>query len=282
MQHAANTAQAEAWNGYEGTHWAAHQDRWNAVNAGFDTPLLTAAAIRAGEHVLDVGCGAGATTRLAARATGPTGRALGLDLSGPMLERARELAALEGLDHASFVHGDAQVHPLPEGAFDVAISRFGVMFFADPAAAFAHIAYTLRPGGRVAFLSAADPAGNEWLTALTGLSDILPVGGFGSPGGPGMFSLADPATATAHLTGAGLTDVRAEHVEAYGTWGADAADAADFLLDSGPGRHLLAQVDPPTRTTARHRLTAALTRHHSPGTPLRLRSTAWLLTATRR
>ncbi|UQX04422.1 methyltransferase domain-containing protein [Streptomyces sp. RerS4] len=274
----ANTGQAQAWNGYEGAHWAAHHDRWNAVNAGFDGLLFEAAAIRPAEHVLDIGCGAGATTRLAARAAGG-GRAVGLDLSGPMLEQARAVAAREGVANASFVHGDAQVHPLPRAAFDVAISRFGVMFFADPAAAFAHIASALRPGGRVAFLCTAAPEENQWLTELAALGDILPIGGFGAPGGPGMFSLADAEVATGLLRSAGLRDVRAEHVEAYGTWGRDARDAADFLLDSGPGRHLLGQVDPATRTLARQRLTRAFRPYESDGA-VRLRSTGRLLTAT--
>ncbi|GLF99182.1 class I SAM-dependent methyltransferase [Streptomyces yaizuensis] len=288
----ANTDQAAAWNGYEGTHWAAHQERWNAVNAGFDRPLLDAAAITPGERVLDIGCGGGATTRLAARAAG-AGHALGLDLSGPVLEHARTRARREAVANIAFEQGDAQVHPLPPAAFDIAISRFGIMFFADPVAAFANIARALRPGGRVAFLSAAEPEGNEWLQALVSLRDILPVGGFGAPGGPGMFALADAATATALLTEAGFRDARAEHVRAYGTWGRDAGDAADFLLDSGPGRHLLAQVGPEAATEARARLTAYLGTYGTAGTAgsaesgsgggggLRLRSTGWLLTATR-
>ncbi|MEU8779125.1 methyltransferase domain-containing protein [Streptomyces sp. NPDC048606] len=278
------TVQARAWNGYEGSHWAAHHDRWNAVNSGFDRPLLDAAAIRPAERVLDIGCGAGATTRLAARAAGARtgegageGHALGLDLSGPMVERARAVAAREGVTNASFVHGDAQVHPLPRAAFDVAISRFGVMFFADPAAAFAHIASALRPGGRVAFLCTAAPLENQWLTALHELADILPIGGFGAPGGPGMFSLADADAATELLRGAGLRDVRAAHVEAYGIWGRDARDAADFLLDSGPGRHLLDQVDPDTRALARRRLTRAFRPYERAGA-VRLRGTGRILT----
>ncbi|KPI06619.1 hypothetical protein OV450_3731 [Actinobacteria bacterium OV450] len=279
MQQTANTAQVKAWNGYEGAHWAAHHERWNAVNAGFNEPLLTAASIRPGEHVLDVGCGAGATTRLAARAA-EQGHATGLDLSSPMLEQARTVAAEEGLTNISFTHGDAQVHDLPRAAFDVAMSRFGVMFFSDPVAAFANIASALRPGGRIAFLSAAEPEGNDWLTALTALKDILPIGGFGAPGGPGMFSLADPDTATGLLRTAGLQNVRAEHVQAYGTWGRTAQEAAHFLLDSGPGRHLLNAVDPATQALLRRRLTEDLGAHVADGA-VRLRSTGWLLTATR-
>ncbi|MER5772667.1 class I SAM-dependent methyltransferase [Streptomyces sp. NPDC001985] len=274
----ANTAQEEAWNGYEGAHWAARQDRWSAVNSGFDRPLLDAAAIADGERVLDIGCGGGGTTRLAARAAG-RGHALGLDLSGPVLERARSLAAGEGTGNISFVRGDAQVHPFEPGSFDVAISRFGVMFFEDPVAAFTNIAGALRPGGRIALLCAAEPEGNEWLTALGSLGDLLPLRGFGAPGGPGMFSLADAGTATSLLAGAGFRDVRAGHVRAQGTWGRDARDAARFLLDSGPGRHLLSQAGPGTRDAALERLTARL-RPHESADGLRLAGTGWMLTAT--
>ncbi|MCX5149116.1 methyltransferase domain-containing protein [Streptomyces sp. NBC_00320] len=278
MQQTANTAQAQSWNGYEGTHWAAHHDRWNVVNAGFNEPLMATASIRPGEHVLDIGCGAGATTRLAARAA-EQGYAAGLDLSGPMLEQARTVAAEEGITNISFTRGDAQVHDLPRATFDVAMSRFGIMFFSDPVAAFANIASALRPGGRIAFLSAAEPEGNEWLTALTGLKDILPIGGFGAPGGPGMFSLADPDTATGLFRAAGLRNVRAEHIQAHGTWGRTAQEAADFLLDSGPGRHLLSSVDPAARARARRRLIEDLGAHETGGA-VRLRSTGWLLTAS--
>ncbi len=197
-----------------------------------------------------------------------------------MLERARATAAREGIANVSFEHGDAQVHRFAAGAFDVAVSRFGVMFFADPAAAFANIATALRPGGCIAFLCAAEPEGNEWLTALAALGDVLPMGGFGAAGGPGMFSLADPGTATTALTGAGFQDVRAEHVQAYGSWGRDAEEAAAFLLDSGPARHLMDRAAPGDRARARIRLTQTL-RAHEADDRVRLRSTAWLLTATR-
>ncbi|AQT70742.1 class I SAM-dependent methyltransferase [Streptomyces sp. fd1-xmd] len=279
MGHFANTAQAEAWNGYEGAQWARSQERWDAVNDGFNQPLLDAAAVLDRDTVLDVGCGAGRTTRLAARRAA-RGRALGLDLSGPMLGRARESAVREGVENVAFVQGDAQVHPLDAEAFDAVISRYGMTFFTDPVAAFTNLHRALRPGGRLAFICAAEAEANEWLAALASLGDVLPLGGFGKAGGPGMFSLTDPGRIRALVTAGGFSGVEVQRVEAVGKWGADAADAAAFLLDSGPGRHLLDQVTAPEQDAARQALTAALRRHEADG-GVWLRSSSWLVTAVR-
>ncbi|UFQ19954.1 MULTISPECIES: class I SAM-dependent methyltransferase [Streptomyces] len=275
----ANTMQAEAWNGYEGAQWARSQKRWDAVNDGFNQLLLDAAAISGTDTVLDVGCGAGRTTRLAA-GRAARGRALGLDLSAPMLERARESAVREGVSNVAFVQGDAQVHPLDAEAFDAVISRYGMTFFGDPVAAFANLHRALRPSGRLAFICAAEAEANEWLTALASLKGILPLGGFGKPGGPGMFSLTDPGRIRDLLAASGFDGVNVQRVEAAGKWGADPADAAAFLLNSGPGRHLLDQVTPPAQETVRQQLTAALQRHEADG-GVWLRSSSWLVTAER-
>ncbi|MFB7172267.1 class I SAM-dependent methyltransferase [Streptomyces sp. NPDC056254] len=274
----ANTAQAEAWNGYEGEQWARSQERWDAVNDGFNQPLLDAAAISVTDHVLDVGCGAGRSTRLAAQRAA-RGRALGLDLSGPMLERARDSAEREGVGNVSFVQGDAQVHAFDSEGFDAVISRYGMTFFADPVAAFANLHRALRPGGRLAFVCAAEAEANEWLEALASLEGILPLCGFGKPGGPGMFSLTDPDRIHTLVTAGGFTGVDVQRIEVPGNWGADAADAAAFLLDSGPGRHLLSQVTPPQQAEARQALTETLHRHEADGA-VWLRSSSWLVTAT--
>ncbi|MFD3919107.1 class I SAM-dependent methyltransferase [Streptomyces sp. NPDC058595] len=276
----ANTAQAEAWNGYEGEQWARSQERWDAVNDGFNQPLMETAAISETDSVLDVGCGAGRTTRLAAQRA-DRGQALGLDLSGPMLEKARDSARREGVGNVSFVQGDAQVHPFEAARFDRAISRYGMTFFTDPVAAFTNLHRALRPGGRLAFVCAAEAETNEWLEALASLKGILPLGGFGKGGGPGMFSLTDPDRIRALLAAGGFTGVDAQRVEVPGNWGVDAADAAAFLLDSGPGRHLLNQVGPQEQAEARQALTAALHRHEAGGA-VWLRSCSWLVTAVRR
>ena len=123
--------------------------------------ILDAAALTSGEAVLDVGCGCGATTHAAARAVAPA-LALGADLSTPMLDRARADAAQAGIGNVEFVQADVQVHPFDPASFDVVISRFGVMFFADPVAAFANVRRALRPDGRMVFACWQHAAGNPW------------------------------------------------------------------------------------------------------------------------
>ncbi|MFF4471069.1 class I SAM-dependent methyltransferase [Streptomyces sp. NPDC001599] len=275
-----NTEQAQAWNGPEGTHWARNQDRWNAVNEGFDEPLLDAAGITGEDRVLDLGCGSGQTTRRAALRA-PRGHALGLDLSGPMLAEARSRAEREGVANVSFAQGDAQVHPFEAGAFDAAVSRYGVMFFADPVAAFGNVGRALRPGGRLAFVCPADAMLNGWVTAMASLREVLPVGGFGQPGLPGMFSLAAPDRIGDVLTAAGFVDIDVDRVRAHGTWGRDAEDAAEFLLGTGPGRHLVDRAGPTARARARGILTDHLRTHEAADGTVRLLSTSWLATAVR-
>lgn len=276
-----NTEQATAWNGYEGGHWADHQDRYDAVNSGFNDALLDAADIGKADRILDIGCGNGQLTRLAAQRA-RDGHATGLDLSAPMLERARASAIADGVANVTFEQGDAQVHPLPTAGFDMAVSRFGVMFFADPVAAFANIGRALRPGGRLVFLSMRELRGSDLGDVFTAMSGDLPGPVTGAPDEPGSgpTSLADPARIRDVLGGAGFADVTAEPVDAPQVWGRDTADAAAFLGAWGPVRHLLGQVEPAVATRAQAAMTAALSRFEEPDA-VRLRGTAWLVGATR-
>ena len=277
-----NTAQAAAWNGYEGEHWAAHDDRYDAVNSGFNGFLLDAAAIGEHDRVLDIGCGNGQVTRLAA---GLARHATGVDLSGPMLATARSRAASPGRDGAGtalsnvdFVQGDAQVHPFPAGSFDVAVSRFGVMFFADPVAAFANVRRALRPGGRLAFLCMAAVAGTDLGAVFGAMAPYLPTPT--GPDGTGPTSFADPARIRSVSSEAGFRDVDCVRVAADQVWGRDVADAAEFIADWGPVRYHLGLVGADAAARAREALAVALEPFASPDA-VRLRGVAWLVTAHR-
>ncbi|GGP78805.1 class I SAM-dependent methyltransferase [Streptosporangium pseudovulgare] len=275
-----NTHQAEAWNGYEGEHWAGNQDRYDAVNSGFNDHLLGAAAVGEGDRVLDIGCGNGQVTRLAARRA-PLGHATGVDLSAPMLARARASAAAEGLANVTFEQGDAQVHPFPGAGSDVAVSRFGIMFFADPVAAFANIGRALRPGGRLAFLSLRRMEDNELGEVFAAMARHLPRRPAAAEhDGPGPESLADPGRVREVLSGAGFGKVDVTAVDAPQHWGRDAEDAGAFLGAWGPVRFLLDQVDPAAAAHAREALVEALRPFEQAGA-VRLRGAAWLVTAVR-
>lgn len=270
-----NTAQAEAWNGYEGEHWAAYDDRYNAVNGGYNAAVLDAAAIGERCRVLDIGCGSGELTRLAARQA-RLGEAVGVDLSAPMLARARARADEQDIRNVVFEQGDAQVHPFPVGRFDAAISRFGIMFFADPGTAFANIGRGLRTGGRLAFVCMRGLDGTDLGGVLDAMAAPLPRPT--GPDGTGPTSFADPARLRAVLTDAGFRDVACTHVETDQFWGRDVPDAVEFLGGWGPIRFHMQRVGPDAAARAREALTAALGHFHT-ADGVRLRGTAWLVTA---
>ncbi|HEY4022530.1 MAG TPA: class I SAM-dependent methyltransferase, partial [Pseudonocardiaceae bacterium] len=231
MPDVVNTAHAQAWNGYEGTHWADNAARYDAVNGGFNAALLDAAAITADEEVLDIGCGNGQLTRQAARRAK---HASGVDLSGPMLATARASALDEGVANVDFYSGDVQVYPFETDSLDLAISRFGVMFFADPIAAFANVHRALRPSGRLAFLAMTEFDGTDMGSVFAAMETWIPW-----PTGPrntGPTSFADPRHTTDVLTSAGFHDVTTTRVQADQWWGRDVPDAAAFLAAWGPVR----------------------------------------------
>jgi len=271
-----NTHQAEAWNGYEGAHWAGHQTRYDNLNDAANEPLLAAARIKDTDSVLDIGCGNGRLTRLAA---GRGASALGVDLSVPMLERARASAAEEGLDNVSFVQGDAQVYPFPEAGFDVALSRFGVMFFADPVAAFHNIGRALRPGGRLAFVCPQAFSRMEQSVIFSAVAEHVPLPDMSQDTKTGPASFADPEHTTGLLRDAGFKDADAEATEPTQVWGADAEDAATFLFGWGPMRHWLRDTDPQATEHARHAAVDAFRAYES-DTGVRLTSRLWLVSAT--
>jgi SAM-dependent methyltransferase len=253
----ANEDMDEGWNGVSGAEWVRLQDAYDRMLAPWADLLAATAAVAPGERVLDVGCGNGITTRQAARAAagpGPddkNGSATGVDLSAPMLEVARKTAAEEGVDNVTFVRADAQTDPLPPAGdppYDVVISRFGVMFFDDPVAAFANFARATRPGGRLTIVSWAPGDRQQWLAVPLGaaLAHLPPPDFAAGPDAPGMFGLSTPERISGVLEAAGWTDVTTvDHARPMLIGGGGSLDATmDYIEHSGPGRALLEGADP--------------------------------------
>jgi SAM-dependent methyltransferase len=157
-----NRAAFQAWNGEEGDYWAENDDLYDAGLARYDPAFFAAAGVAPTDRVLDIGSGNGSTTCEAARRA-PQGTALGVDLSARMIERARCRATAAGLTNAQFLQADAQIYPFPQGSFDQALSRTGVMFFGDPATAFSNIGRALRRSGRLTLLVWQDDDHNPWI-----------------------------------------------------------------------------------------------------------------------
>lgn len=277
MQLIANTQQAEAWNGHEGVHWADHADSFDLLNSGFNDALLEAAAIGAHDRVLDIGCGTGQITRLAAgRAV--SGQATGIDISTPMVERARAATAEEGIANADFEQGDAQVHAFPSGHYHCAVSRGGVMFFTDPVAAFTNIGGALRPGGRLAFITPQPPSPDgDSARVFAPVNALLKQP---SPAQRGMMSLSDPGRVQEVLSAAGFTEVAVTPIQGPVDWGRTADEAVDFYFAMGPVRFNLEEVPQEIVEEARDRVRASLLPYESPD-GVRLRGAVWLVTAAR-
>ncbi len=274
-----NAAQSEAWNGESGLHWVQYRDRREAQLGNFSPHLFAALDLAPGARVLDVGCGCGGTTLDAARRA-TEGHALGVDLSAPMLAEAKRQAVEAGVANVAFEQADAQVHPFAPGGFDAILSRFGVMFFAEPDAAFANLARALRPDGRLAFLCWQPPAASDYYTilrdAITAHID-LPAPRE-APGEPGPFSLAEPATVHTLLTAAGFGSIDVTAVKEPMRLGDDVEDAVTYYLTTPANRTAFAAVDQQTRDLAAASLRDAL-QPHATADGIALNGAAWLVTA---
>src|SRR5437667_9101391 len=207
-----NAEQIKYWNETAGPKWIAFQKLLDAQLEPLGRRTMDRARIAAGERVLDVGCGWGDTTLELARRVGPKGRVLGIDVSAGMVARAAETAGDAGLRNVLVENADAQTHRFPRGEFDVLYSRFGVMFFADAAAAFTNLRSALRPGGRVAFICWQALRENPWLAVpLRAGAGNPPLTPPPAPDAPRPFSLGEPQRVRAILLRAGLPRARLEH-----------------------------------------------------------------------
>lgn len=250
-------------------------DFYDAELARHNRHLHIAAGVGADDRVLDIGCGAGQTTREAARAAAQ-GEAVGVDVSAEMLEVARRRSAAEGLRNVAFEQADAQSHIFPPASFDLCISRFGVMFFADPAAAFANIGRALRPGARLVWMVWQSRERNAWSGAIR---QALGTETAVSAGAPDPYSLGDPSVATELLSTAGFTSIDFVDVREPVFYGPDADAASNALA----GLYLV--TDALDRTNEQpdrplQRLRDLMEAHMTPEGVL-FDSQAWIITARR-
>jgi SAM-dependent methyltransferase len=250
---------------------------YDAELSRYNIRLRAAAGVRTADRVLDIGCGTGQTTREAARSA-TSGNAFGVDLSRPMVDRARQLSEGEGIRNIDFELADAQVHPFTPGDFTLGLSRFGTMFFTDPVAAFTNIGRALRPGARLVQLVWQAYDRQEWSNAIR---QALAGGRVAAAGpGHGAFSLADPTVAAGVLTAAGFTAVEITDVREPIYYGPDAAGARDALFDLRMVQDLVADLDAAATARALDRLLAMLDAHDT-GEGVWFDSGAWLITARR-
>jgi len=273
-----NAEQIRYWNETIGPRWIEQEAMLDAQIEPLGLAAIERARVAAGEHVVDVGCGCGQTTLQLAERVGPEGAVLGIDVSARMLGRARERA--KALANVRFENADAQTHRFGE-RFDLVFSRFGVMFFADPVAAFANLHGALRPGGRLAFVCWQAIDRNPWLLVpLRALAGIVELPAPPPPGAPGPFAFADPERVRGILGRAGFAGVELAPLEgelAIGA-GGDLERAVGFAMQMGPASALLRDAGPALQERAREAIRAALAPLVTP-TGVRAESAAWAVTA---
>lgn len=277
----ANQPMVELWNGVDTAAWTTHPDRYDTMLAPFGEAVLDAARPKPGENVLDVGCGAGALTLAAARVVGPTGTATGVDISRPLLDLAAQRADQSGLTTAVFDHADAQTAPLEPDTYDVIVSRFGVMFFDDPVAAFSNLRRAARPGGRLAFVCWQTLGENEW--AMVPVLAALPHLGAPeapAPGAPGPFAFGDRDRILDTLSSAGWTDIRIKEfrtpIHVGGAAGPD--EAVAYYCDDAFGKLLFGRGDETGKTAALKALRSSLS-EHATDAGVFLAAATWIVTA---
>jgi len=277
--HRFNEEQRTRWNGIEGEYWTSHYDRLDRTLSPVTTPLLAFAAPRPGSTVIDVGCGCGATTIEIVRAVGSAGKVIGLDISEPMLTLARQ--RLAEFSNATCRLGDASELPLDDLRADLLVSRFGVMFFGDPIAAFANLRTGLAPAGRLRFACWRPIEENPWLQIpLHAVHRHAPRLPQPEPEEPGPFAFADTTRVTRILTAAGFTvpsftplDIQVD-LAAGGTLD----DAVRRSSEMGPAKRALEDQPDDIRAAALDSIRRALTRFATPG-GVSLPGAVWLVAA---
>tara|TARA_R110001592_G_scaffold80427_1_gene239546 strand:- start:1853 stop:2692 length:840 start_codon:yes stop_codon:yes gene_type:complete len=272
-----NADQVEYWNGPAGQKWVDQSNRLDAMLAPFADTVMAKAGLKPDERVMDIGCGAGALTLRAAAAVGAKHGALGVDVSAPLIELARARAKAAKAP-ARFELADASAFTAPDPV-DIIISRFGVMFFEDPAAAFAKIRQSVKPGGRLAFICWQGLSVNDW--ALAPLQAAMPffkeTPAPADPTAPGPFAFQDKDRVAGILSDAGWANVAIDPVETTITLpGEDVETTARFMMQLGPlARVLGAQgIDPAPVEAA---LITLMQDHTTPEGRIAMKSACWIV-----
>jgi len=278
-----NTLRAEDWAGEIGERWLANLDAFEGQIAPVGDALFERAGFAPGERVIDVGCGGGGTTMRIARVVAPGGSAKGLDISPALVAEARRRAEAASIANIAFACADAATDA-PEGApFDRLYSRFGSMFFGDPAAAFANLRAMLRPGGRIDLAAWAPANENPWMIETMGVVgahiDLPPR----VPNAPGPFAFGDTDYLRDILTSAGFSalDIGVwEGQQPMGGPGATPAEAARFITTATSIADSLKAASPDLIARIRADVATLFARYHVPGKGVLLGGKAWLVTAT--
>ncbi|MFO0679928.1 MAG: class I SAM-dependent methyltransferase [Polyangiaceae bacterium] len=276
-----NVEQSRYWNEQGGPKWVALEDALDAQLEPFGKAVLGKLALQGDERVIDVGCGAGATSILLSESV-PRGRVTGVDVSGPLVARARVRGASRS--NLAFTLADAQTFAFEAASADVLFSRFGVMFFDDPVAAFANLRTALRPGGRLAFVCWRPMSENPSFTLPleAGRPFLVEPPVPPAPGAPGPFAFAETGRVATLLASAGFAsiDVTPFDTDIAVAGRSDLEAAVDLALNVGPLARALPEVDPTTREKLRDAVRAAFLPHHGPRGVI-LPAATWIATATR-
>lgn len=278
--HEANRDQVALWNEASGRTWVELQAVLDGLLAPFEAIVLDAGFPGEGGRVLDVGCGAGATTLAMARRLGKAGQCLGVDISEPLLTAAKARAAAEGCDNATFLQADAQTHRFEPNRFDTVISRFGVMFFDDPEAAFANLRRAARIAGKLAFVAWRSPAENPFMTtARRAAEPLLSNMPTPDPNAPGQFAFADKDYVRRILERGGWSDIVVRPVDVEGH--VAEKDLLSYVTRLGPVGLALREVDEATRVRVTEVVRAAFEPYIQNGAA-RFSMACWLVSAVRR
>jgi SAM-dependent methyltransferase len=271
--------QREYWNGEAGARWVSAQRQIDELLRPITEAALQRAAVTAGTDVVEIGCGCGSTTVELAARTGLAGSVLGVDVSAPMLAQARtRVDAARG--RVTLELADAGRYAFAPASADLVFSRFGVMFFGEPPAAFANVRTVLRPGGRLVFVCWQAVEENPWVAVpLAAALAHLPPPERPAPGAPGPFSLADPDRLRHVLTAAGFRDVALDDLRRPLRIQGTADDVVRFYEEIGPLSRVLRDADPGAGRRALDGIRSALGRHRD-GDGVTLGSASWLVTAT--